>query len=172
MKKNNFSAIDIAKWFLLKNEIEQKSNILDNDDYEVYEGITHLKLQKLIYFSQGIYLAYTGKPLFNEKVVAWEHGPVVKEVYDKFKHFKRTDISIHFNDDDISKMSDLEENEKIINVLEYVYRNYGGYTAWQLREMSHIQGGPWQVTVSTKGMNSEITKETMKKHFERYVKTN
>ena len=44
-----YSAQDIAKWFLYKNYAEQKAKMASNDDYEVYDGITHLKLQKLLY---------------------------------------------------------------------------------------------------------------------------
>ena len=47
----SYSAIDIAKWFLNEN----RSRMNDEDsDY-----ITHLKLQKLLYYAQGCYLAVT-----------------------------------------------------------------------------------------------------------------
>lgn len=52
-----FSAIEIAIWFLLKNNAEIRKHETTNDDYEVYEGITHLKLQNLLYYAQGINLA-------------------------------------------------------------------------------------------------------------------
>ena len=52
-----FSAIEIATWFLLKNNAEIREHKATNDDYEVYEGITHLKLQKLLYYAQEINLA-------------------------------------------------------------------------------------------------------------------
>ena len=72
-----FSAIDIAIWFILKNNAEVLEHEATNDDYEVYEGITHLKLQKLLYYAQGVCLAITGNTLFNEEIQAWQHGPVV-----------------------------------------------------------------------------------------------
>ena len=59
-----FSALDIAMQFLLKNNAEIREHEADNDDYEVYEGITHLKLQKLLYYAQGISLAMYEKPVF------------------------------------------------------------------------------------------------------------
>ena len=52
------------------------------------------KLQKLLYYTQGFHLAIYGVPLFEEKLIAWEHGPVVKEVYDKFKEFGSNAISV------------------------------------------------------------------------------
>ncbi|MCI9585189.1 MAG: SocA family protein [Bacilli bacterium] len=166
---NVFNAIDIANWFLWKNKIEQIENITEYDEYEVYEGLTHLKLQKLIYFAQGLFLAYTKKPLFNEKVMAWEHGPVVKEVYNNFSRFKRNEITIDLNKKELDIIDKLEAEEKISTVLNFVYENFGKYTAWQLREMTHIKGGPWEKIVSEKGLNNEIPQKLMGLYFNKYV---
>lgn len=49
-------ALNVAKYLLsLVNQ--------DNGD-----TISNLKLQKLLYYVQGYYLAYFNKPLFNEKI--------------------------------------------------------------------------------------------------------
>ena len=89
-----FSALEIAIWFLLKNNAEDREHEAINDDYEVYEGITHLKLQKLIYYARGISLGMYGKPLFLEKIEAWQHGPVVREVYNFYCPNGRKNINI------------------------------------------------------------------------------
>ena len=47
--------------------------------------ITQIKLQKLIYFAHGFYLAIREKPLVKEKIEAWQFGPVITSVYHKFK---------------------------------------------------------------------------------------
>lgn len=46
-------------------------------------GLTRLGLQKLLYFSQAHYLSDKDMALFNEEIQAWEHGPVVYEVWAK-----------------------------------------------------------------------------------------
>ena len=43
--------------------------------------MTHLKLQKLVYFAQGAPLHYVGEPLFHEPMKAWIHGPVCPDLY-------------------------------------------------------------------------------------------
>lgn len=164
------SAIDVAKWFIWKNYTEQLENIFDDDNYEVYEGITHLKVQKLLYYAQGIYLAVYNKPLFKENIVAWPHGPVVKEVYSSFCRNGRKDIN--FEDDWLDDVNKLEENDRISEILNLTYENYGGYTAWQLREKSHIEGGPWQLTVDTIGMNSIIENDMIKRYFKENILSN
>ena len=46
-----FKASDIALWFIYKTNAEDKENIAENDEDEVYEGLTHLKLQRLLSYS-------------------------------------------------------------------------------------------------------------------------
>ena len=59
-----FNASDIALWFIYKTNAEIKENVAENDEEEVYEGITHLKLQKLLYYAQGVTLSMmNGKKL-------------------------------------------------------------------------------------------------------------
>ena len=66
---------EVAKWFLAAV------------DREAGEAITHLKLQKLIYYSQAWYLALEDKPLFEDGLEAWAHGPVCRAVYDTYKGY-------------------------------------------------------------------------------------
>ncbi|MDR1469599.1 MAG: DUF4065 domain-containing protein [Spirochaetaceae bacterium] len=49
--------------------------------------VDNLKLQKLLYYSQGVHLVLHGKsPLFPEDIEAWDYGPVVPDVYRSYKH--------------------------------------------------------------------------------------
>ncbi|OQY42717.1 MAG: hypothetical protein B6240_13665 [Desulfobacteraceae bacterium 4572_87] len=50
-------------------------------DEEAGDLISNLKLQKLVYYAQGFYLALYDEPLFNEPIEAWTHGPVIRELY-------------------------------------------------------------------------------------------
>ena len=59
-----FRAREIAEWFLAWAE-------------DIEADISNLKLQKLLYYAQGHYLARTGVPLFDDVIQAWAHGPVV-----------------------------------------------------------------------------------------------
>ena len=43
-----YKASLIAKWFLLTNNAEMRLHEVDDD---IYEGISHLKLQKLLYYA-------------------------------------------------------------------------------------------------------------------------
>ena len=149
-----FSAQDIAIWFLLKNNAEVREHEATNDDYEVYEGITHLKLQKLLYYAQGIYLALKGEPLFKENIEAWQHGPVVKDVYGTFSMFRRENIEIEMDKEKEEIVNEIESNKEVSEVLNLTYDNFAIYTAWQLRQMTHEDNTPWDITQKTKGLRS------------------
>lgn len=166
--KKGYTAIDIANWFLWYNKLKQLEQVQDN--YDVYEGLTHLKIQKLIYYAEGVYSAVTGNYLFNDKIFAWIHGPVVKSVYDNFSKYGKDEID--FDQNQWSRVKEMNENPELYNILETVYNTYAGYTAWQLREKSHIVGGPWQVTVDTKGMQKEIDKKMIKEYFIKNIVNN
>lgn len=162
-----FSAKEISIWFLMKNNAEVREHEATNDDYEVYEGITHLKLQKLLYYAQGVYIAITGKKLFHENILAWQHGPVVAEVYEEYKTCGKDNIVIELDEDVQNSIRKIESDREVSDILNMVYDNFAIYTAWQLREMSHVNNGPWDKAVSRR--QSIIDIEEIRDYFEREV---
>ena len=77
------NAIDVAENIIkIYNE---KVDKLVKEYNIVPEYITNLKLQKLLYYVQAISLQVFEKLAFKEKIMAWSYGPVVNEVYQKYK---------------------------------------------------------------------------------------
>lgn len=75
--KNKYSAMDIANYI-----IWYANNNYDGDS--VY--LSPLKLHKILYYVQAMYLAKNnGAPLFEENIEKWQYGPVVRNVYFEFK---------------------------------------------------------------------------------------
>ncbi|MBL7663522.1 MAG: SocA family protein [Bacteriovoracaceae bacterium] len=139
------SAFAVAEYFV------RKSSKDDSD-----EGITNLKLQKLLYFAEGHFSASFGKSLLNEKIHAWPHGPVVKKVYEKYSSNVKKPLKIDFNLD----ISDITENKILKEYLDMIYSRYGQYSAWKLRDITHQQN-PWKETEK----NKEITKSSIQDYF-------
>ena len=160
-----YSAKDIAIWFLLKNNAEIREHEATNDDYEVYEGITHLKLQKLLYYAQGISLAIYDRPLFKENIEAWQHGPVVREVYLIYQKNKRDVINIDLDNEKEEILNRLENDKEVNEVLNLTYSNFAIYTAWQLRQMTHEDNTPWDITQRTKELGKKIDNDLIKQYF-------
>ncbi|AXF95130.1 Panacea domain-containing protein [Spiroplasma phoeniceum] len=61
----------------------------------IYEdAITQLKLQKSLYFIYVYFLVNKQKKIFNDKFQRWDYGPVIKDVYDKYKKYEKNPIEI------------------------------------------------------------------------------
>nr|DAL86599.1 MAG TPA: hypothetical protein [Caudoviricetes sp.] len=144
-----YTARNIADWFIQR--AIQDVNTCGG------EYITHLKLQKLLYFAQGSYSAMEGKPLFNEKIYAWSHGPVVKDLYPVYKDNK---------DHGIEDCNCVQIDKHTEAILEEVYRVFGKYSAWALSEITHDQA-PWKNTP----INNEIPLSLITKYFKENIIT-
>lgn len=163
-----YSALDIATWFIYKTNAEMKENQAINDTYEVYEGLTHLKLQKLLYYAQGINLSLNDCVLFGEQIEAWGHGPVIKSVFEKFSDKGRSEITIDDAPSSVDIIRKIEADTPVREALNITYDNFAIYTAWQLRNMTHEKGSPWY-QIYIPGRNRKIPVDVIKKYFDTYV---
>ena len=122
-------------------------------DPESGDVLTNLKLQKLVYYAQGFHLAMYNTPLFTDPIVAWEHGPVVVDLYHKLKDYRASQVAI---DGPLS----LELTEQQLDLLGKINDIFGQFSAWKLRNMTHNEA-PWQETER----NEEISHDKLKAYF-------
>ena len=124
------------------------------------ESPTPMKLQKLCYYAQGIYMA-NGELLFEEDFQAWTYGPVIPALYDEYKEYGWRSIPDEFEFPEL-------EPEKI-EWIEQIVEGYGRYDGAALATMTHREA-PWlnarQGLSETEGSNALIPKESMKTFFE------
>lgn len=119
----------------------------DTVDYVILQTVTGgvcmnlLKLQKLVYYAQAWNLAIKNRPLFTGRFQAWVHGPVSRELYDRFAATKslyspvlESDVRVGFDPNSVNP-----EDRAHINVVLEVYAEFSGS---QLEEMTH-QEDPW-----------------------------
>lgn len=144
----NHTALQVAEWFLSYNRIAEAE--------AGAEKISNLKLQKLLYYAQGAFLAVTGNPLFDDELEAWQHGPAVDAVYCRYEKY-RSDGIPYEDDFDFSSFSS-EEQE----LLASVYNEFGQFSAWKLWNMTHEEA-PWKNTPQTQ----IIPKFAIKEYFEK-----
>jgi uncharacterized phage-associated protein len=108
--------------------------------------ISPLKLQKLVYFSHGWYMGFTGEPLINERVQAWEFGPVIPSLYHEFKEFKNNPITRftrNYLAEDLASPAMMAAK----SLLDRIWSIYSRYTAAHLSALSHEENGPWHQMV-------------------------
>lgn len=96
--------------------------------------ITTMKLQKLLYYSQGWSLAWDGQPLFTDEIAAWANGPVIYSVFKNHRGDFRISQWKHGNASALTA----DERETVDAVLGF----YGNLTGQQLSDMTHGER-PW-----------------------------
>ncbi len=134
------SVHDVADYFLITQDRQAEGEDL----------ITNMKLQKLCYYAQGIHLAICGEPLFDEPIRAWIHGPVVPELWRKYRDCSGDALPIP-DSIQAEKYDDVTRE-----ILDDVAFTYGQFSAWALRRLTHEEP-PWKETkrnevMSTKSM--------------------
>ncbi len=103
-------------------------------------GMTAMKLQKLVYYSQAWSLVWRSQLLFEDAIEAWAAGPVVRSLYAVHRgRFHVSEADFPGNGDSLAA----DERE----VIDVVTAHYGKYTAGQLSDLTH-QEQPWQIARS------------------------
>lgn len=125
--------------------------------------ITPLALQKLLYYTQGFYKAFNGVYLFENDCEAWIHGPVYKNVYDKYKTHGFNPIEEDARDYENFELSEIE-----IEMLDSIVMNFGCYSGKVLEKMTHLET-PWRDARKGLGENEPsniiIKKEAIAGYF-------
>lgn len=136
--------------------------------------ISNKKLQKLLYYVDAWSLVHFDSELINENFEAWVHGPVVRTVYQSYKDFGYSPISIDYKKGkkpiDVlnhieEKNSDLKQRKDLINM---VLQKYGALSSFQLELLSHSET-PWlnarKGLNPTEAGNKIIDKKEMKEYY-------
>ena len=144
------SAIDVAKNIINIYNAKVDGLVCDYDITPEY--ITNLKLQKLLYFVQAICLMVFGKKAFPEKILAWSYGPVINEVYQKYKQNHEIEINSEMN---VKKLS-----SGLNQIILEVVNSYGSMEAGRLIDFTHEED-PW---LKTK-LNEEIDINLIRNYF-------
>lgn len=114
-----------------------------------------LKLVKLIYLSDRQSMEDCGYPILNDRLVSMPHGPVnsitlnyvngdVEDIREWEQYIMpRLNYSVaathEFTRDQLDELSDSE-----LETLEKVWRKFGGFSKWQLRDWTHHNCPEWE----------------------------
>ncbi len=124
--------------------------------------ISPLRMQKLLYYCQGWSLALLGRPLFRQPLEAWVRGPVVVDVYERFKG-TRDGLTPERAGEPCGELSATDAA-----LIEMVWREYACYTPSQLVNMTHAEPA-WREARGGIAANAyssaTLSQETMASHF-------
>jgi uncharacterized phage-associated protein len=128
--------------------------------HEHGDPVSNLKLQKLLYYAQAWHLAINDEPLFQERLEAWVHGPVVPPVYGTFKKWTWQTIPLEVTVPELSK-GQREHLDEVMDV-------YGSLTALYLEKLTH-QEDPWRKARAglppDASSNATISHEDMRTYY-------
>jgi uncharacterized phage-associated protein len=132
-----YSAIAITNWFIEKNKTD-------------WSDLTHLKIQKLLYYAQGWFLGNYETPLFDDDIEAWRHGPVIRSIYLALRDYKKNQITNLISGPEMidGKMvlgyPTIEaKDEQTNNFLNKYWNIYSKINPWVLVNDTHQADTPW-----------------------------
>jgi len=119
--------------------------------------VTHLKLQKLAFYSYGAALAFDQHaelgPIAFE---AWEHGPVNRQIWAKYRGSGR---------EPLARPAELPcYGAGLSQTLHDVLTVYGSMSAWALRNESHHEA-PWEDAYKQVRSGAVIDPAALRAHF-------
>lgn len=141
--------------------LEIANKIIANTDASQGEIISNLKLQKMLYYMQGFFIAVYDKKLFDNEIEAWQYGPVVRDAYNHFRSFGAGAITLN-GDEKIAELSK-DENE----LFQEVMIEYGQFSAIKLMNMTHSEL-PWK-KVFNENPQGEISYDLLKEYFKTQI---
>lgn len=124
--QGKYTAEDIASYVIRKCT-------LDNC------AISNLQLQKILYYLQEEFFKEKRIALFTDEIEAWQFGPVVEMVYRKYCGYGS--FPIYEKEKPLQEIT-LKDRSLIDKVVEEKRR----IKSWDLVEMTHEPGTPWDQT--------------------------
>jgi uncharacterized phage-associated protein len=133
--------------------------------------ISNLKLQKLMYYFQAWYYAAFEEKLFDKDFQAWVHGPVIPDLYHKYKHFGYKPIQKDLGEDTVKMFRESfnDDEQNFLNDIENFYFPKEGF---ELERLTHRED-PW--LNARKGLSIDapcvnvISLDDMKVYYSKYI---
>ena len=131
--------------------------ILDRADV-LGVGLSNMHINKIAYFAHGWFLALRNQKLVEQPFEAWEYGPVIQDLYHRFKRFGKDSITERATVLDkrtgnfvIAQCNvSVDDRELLTQVVDF----YARIPAGKLSDMSHESGGPWDLVWNYEGKSN------------------
>ena len=140
-----YDARQVANWFIQRAKDDGKQ-------------ISIMSLLKLAYIAHGWRLEMRNEPLFNNKIEAWQYGPVIPDVY---RAYHRQGVQVAEPLPDFPAV----DNGDDVAFLNEIWKIYGSLSAFQLSDITHVTGGAWELATKVGGAYAHIPDELIKQHY-------
>jgi uncharacterized phage-associated protein len=132
--------------------------------------VTQMKLQKLVYFAQGVHLAKYHRNLINENFQAWMYGPVIPEIYEDFKFYGSRPITDTAEFTPSSTYTPpFRLDAEALDTINYTWGVLKDYSAMSLSKWTHRPDGPWSKVYDPEVKSTPISNNDIKQYFEKLL---
>lgn len=104
--------------------------------------LTNLRLQRLVIIAHGVHLAYFDAPLFCEKLMAWDFGPVEPLLYNTLQPIGNGVVSESFLGSDVDLLKTHHSCSQAIRATWEAYRSMSDV---DIGRCVNANGGPWDI---------------------------
>lgn len=105
-------------------------------------GISHMKLQKLVYLAHEDYVRrHGGEPLVEDSPEVWQYGPVFSWLYHSLKHYRNEPIRQPIEIFDI--VPKVEDHDALKSIRD-TWAKFQNASAVYLSDLTHRPGSPWR----------------------------
>lgn len=141
-----YDARQVANWFVTRAQRDGRT-------------LSVMSLLKLTYIAHGWHLESQSAPLFDNRVEAWQYGPVIPDVY---SDFRRQGLTVGRP---VTSVPQCDFDPADESLLEQVWKIYGALPAFRLSDLTHVAGGPWDVASRMGGHYARIPNELIAGHY-------
>lgn len=125
------------------------------------KSLTPMQLVKLTYIAHGWSLGLRNKDLFQNRIEAWQYGPVIPDLYHATKSYGRNPIPLS----GIGDPKDIQIDPGDRAFLEQVFSKYGHLDGISLSYITHRAGTPWTQVYRPGVHNIEIPDSLITRHY-------
>lgn len=152
--EGKYTACEVADWFIGH---VRGLNVMEDE-----EPLSLFKLQALLYYAQGCYIAKYNKEghitrlLFEEPIYRNKVGVITKSVQRRYLEYRGKSITY---DGDLN-VGNLIKDKEVRDLLRCVYNSFGIYSTWGTYENLRRD-----ITINSVGFKKPINLRTMRLHF-------
>lgn len=161
-KINTYICTHNKTFYKAYTKMYKSRQIADWIIHKTHGNITHSKLQKLLYYCQAWHYTIFNEVLFDERIEAWAHGPVVPS---QFSRFNNIDFFQNIKVKDFKHIKLKSKTEQLLNEVVGIYNKC---TDRHL-ELLVKREDPWRETRGNipefKKCQKEIQLDLMKQYY-------
>lgn len=134
---------------------------------EKVDDLNSIKLQKMLYFIHGWYMAITNEVLIDQPFYKGQYGPIIPEVIECLKNYNGQPIDEYISQWDEKSLSvcplfvNLQALPQFENIANQVWKQYFHLSTVQLSSLANAENTPWAKTEN----GAVISNTLIKEHF-------